>query len=130
MLLVYPGPAAILRGSAVKRAWGPELEFVRRLPMTYDETKVPLAEIGERLVVARRRGTTWYVAGLCGEKGYTGGFMLDFLGRGPKMRATIAWDGDKGGAAVAETKIVTGGSWFPVRMAPSGGFTMILETVK
>ena len=129
MLLVYPGPAAVLRGPAVGRGWGPELDFAKALPMTYDETVVPVAEIGRHLVVARRKGGVWYVAGICGEAGYTGGFMLDFLGRGGKWKARLFADGEKGRVEFAE-RTVAGGTWFPVRMDRSGGFALILENVQ
>ena len=129
MLLVYPGPSAILRGSAVKREWGPELDFVKRLPMTYDETKVLAADIGRHLIVARRKGDVWYVAGICGEAGYDAGFMLDFLGRGGAWTADLCADGADG-RAVASVRQVSGGGWFPVRMSKGGGFTLILSRVK
>ena len=125
MLLVYPGPVAILRGTALKRGWGPELAFVQRLPMTYDETKVPVADIGKTLIVARRRGDVWYVAGICGEEGYDAGFPLDFLGRGNTWKAELCTDGENG-RAVSSTRRVSGGDWFPVKMDKAGGFTVIL----
>lgn len=125
MLLVYPGPVAILRGTALKRGWGPELAFVQRLPMTYDETKVSVADIGKTLIVARRRGEVWYVAGICGEEGFDAGFSLDFLGRGNTWRAELCTDGENG-RAVASVRHVSGGDWFPVKMDKAGGFTLIL----
>jgi alpha-glucosidase len=125
MLLVYPGPVAILRGTALKRGWGPELAFVQRLPMTYDETKVPVADIGKTLIVARRRGDVWYVAGICGEEGYDAGFRLVFLGRGNTWKAELCTDGANG-RAIASVRHVSGGDWFPVKMDKAGGFTLIL----
>ena len=125
MLLVYPGPVAILRGTALKRGWGPELAFVQRLPMTYDETKVPVADIGKTLIVARRKGEVWYVAGICGEEGFDAGFRLDFLGRGNTWKAELCTDGENG-RAVASVRHVFGGDWFPVKMDKAGGFTLIL----
>ena len=125
MLLVYPGPVAILRGTALKRGWGPELAFVQRLPMTYDETKVPVADIGKTLIVARRRGEVWYVAGICGEEGFDAGFALDFLGRGNTWKAELCTDGENG-RAVASVRRVSGGDWFSVKMDKAGGFTLIL----
>ena len=53
MLLVYPGPTAVLRWTldknlsiqGVLEQAPAEFDFVRRLPMNYDETVVPVAEI-------------------------------------------------------------------------------------
>ena len=110
MLLVYPGPVAILRGTALKRG---------------DETKVPVADIGKTLIVARRKGEVWYVAGICGEEGFDAGFRLDFLGRGNTWKAELCTDGENG-RAVASVRRVSGGDWFPVKMDKAGGFTLIL----
>ena len=128
MLLVYSGPVAILRGSTVKREWGPELEFARGLPMSYDETKVLKADICTHIIVARRKGETWHVAGICGESGYTGGFSLDFLGRGGKWRARIFADGEKGRVNYSE-KSVMGGTWFSFSMDRGGGFALVLTKI-
>ena len=78
MLLVYPGPVAILRGTALKRGWGPELAFVQRLPMTYDETKVPVAD------------------------------RLDFLGRGNTWKAELCTDGENGRAVASVRRVSGG----------------------
>jgi alpha-glucosidase len=93
--------------------------------MAYDETKVLRADIGKHLVVARRKDDVWYVAGICGKEGCTGGFMLDFLGRGSHWKAHLFADGEKGLVEYSERAVV-GGSWFPVRMDGSGGFALLL----
>lgn len=38
-------------------------EFIKQLPMTYDETKVLEMEIGNHISLARSTGDTWLVAG-------------------------------------------------------------------
>jgi alpha-glucosidase len=41
----------------------PLLEFVRSVPVTWDETRIlPGSAIGEAVVIARRKAATWYVA--------------------------------------------------------------------
>jgi alpha-glucosidase len=39
----------------------PEFDFIRQVPVTWDETKFLAAEIGEYAVVARRSGTRWFL---------------------------------------------------------------------
>lgn len=39
----------------------PELEFFKHLPTTWDESRALAAAIGEYAVIARRRGTDWFV---------------------------------------------------------------------
>lgn len=125
-LLVYPGPAAILRGSALKRGWGPELDFVKQLPMTYDETKVVAAEIGRFIVVTRRKGKVWYIGGMCGDEGFDSELTLDFLARGAEYVLVGAKDGE-GGRAVAFEDDVVSGCHFPLRMAKAGGFVGVIR---
>ena len=43
----------------------PLLEFVRTVPVTWDETRVlPGSKIGDTVILARRKGDEWYVAAL------------------------------------------------------------------
>jgi alpha-glucosidase len=42
----------------------PELEFWDALPTTWDETRVLHGQIGEYAVIARRKGTEWFIGGM------------------------------------------------------------------
>ena len=44
-------------------------EFIRMLPMTWDETRVPEMEIGNFVTIARRSGQQWFVGSLANEAG-------------------------------------------------------------
>lgn len=46
---------------------GYELDFMRNLPTTWDDTKYIAGYPGEFAVIARKKGETWYVAGVNGE---------------------------------------------------------------
>ena len=54
-------------------------EFIKQLPMTYDQTKVLEMEIGDHITMARRAGDTWLVAALANESGRELDLKLDFL---------------------------------------------------
>ena len=41
-------------------------DFLSNLPSTWDETKFIEGEVGKRVIIARRKGKTWYVAGING----------------------------------------------------------------
>lgn len=47
----------------------PELDLWNHLPRTWDETRYLRGEIGEFIVVARRSGAQWFVAGITGPAG-------------------------------------------------------------
>lgn len=107
MLLAYPGPTAILRGRISEAARDPVAAFVRALPWTYDETRVLAADVADHLVVARRKGDAWYLAGLCGETPRTVTVDLSFLGGG-SFAAEIADDaGARPACTVAATDKLT-----------------------
>ena len=92
MLLAYPGPTAVLRGKIAIAAADPVAAFVKALPWTYDETRVLAGEISDHLVLARRKGATWYLAGLCGETPREITVDLSFLGPGA-FSAEVTDDG-------------------------------------
>lgn len=78
MLIVYHGPTAVLRGGARNifapdnehPAWGAELEFVRNLPMDWDETRFLEASIARYVTVARRKGEVWFLGGITGSSAH------------------------------------------------------------
>ena len=135
--VVYPGPTAVVRGGVKEFAAGgpnrigPEAEFLRRVPMNWDETRVLDAKIGRHIVTARRRGDVWYIGGMTGDSAYTAPVALDFLAPGRRYTATIFRDGDTetGGfrPAVKEVRAVQRGDRLDLLMACAGGLAVIVE---
>jgi len=58
------------------------LEFLIQVPANWDETRVPHAVLGQCLVVARRKGDTWYLGGMTADKKQKLDLPLDFIGEG------------------------------------------------
>jgi len=69
----------------------PAFQFIRDVPVGWDETKVIKAEIGDYLSIARRKGDNWFLGTITDEKARKIEIPLDFLGEG-KYRATIYSD--------------------------------------
>lgn len=67
-------------------------EFIKQLPMTYDETKVLEMEIGQHITMARRSKATWLVAALANETGRKLELKLDFLKPGITYDVTLYED--------------------------------------
>jgi alpha-glucosidase len=42
----------------------PGFDFIERVPVTWDETRVPVSQVGDYIVVARRNGNDWYVGAM------------------------------------------------------------------
>ena len=53
-------------------------EFIKGLPLSYDESKVVIGDIEKSYVVGRRKGTTWWIGGVSNEKVALLKFLLSF----------------------------------------------------
>lgn len=135
--VVYRGPTTVVRSgvrelaSAGPNHIGPEVEFMRRVPMNWDETRVLDAKVGHHIVTARRAGPTWFIGGMTGDAPYTAPVALDFLAPGKSYTATIFRDGevetDGFRPAVKEVRTVKAGDRLDLAMAKAGGLAVIVE---
>ncbi len=131
MYVVYLSPLQMLADSPSHYRASPDcLPFLRRVPVTWDETRVLAAEVGEVVALARRHGDTWYVGALTDWTARDLSVPLDFLPAG--KYAVTAWsDGvnaDRYGSDVALTRReVDSTTRLDIHMAPGGGFAAIVE---
>ena len=59
-----------------------ELDFIRAVPATWDETRVLNAKVGDYVTVARRKGSEWYIGSIAGWHAADLDIPLNFLGTG------------------------------------------------
>ncbi|WP_139823803.1 glycoside hydrolase family 97 catalytic domain-containing protein [Thalassobacillus devorans] len=71
----------------------PEFKFIRDVPVTWDDIKVPNAEIGDYATIVRRSGEEWYIGSITDEQARDLDVALDFLDNGEKYVAEIYSDG-------------------------------------
>jgi alpha-glucosidase len=141
-LVAYYNPATVVRGGYL--AWngngscgkgGDEIEFLKRVPASWDDTKVLKARIGEYLVIARRAGKSWYIGGLTGDNEYNLEINLDFLEPQKKYKATLFIDDPANfttgisPAKKLETVVESSGK-FKLPMEKAGGCAIILDETK
>jgi alpha-glucosidase len=67
-------------------------EYIKQLPMTWDETQVLEMKIGDYITMGRRSGDTWFTAALADESGRTTEIVLDFLEPGVTYDVTLYED--------------------------------------
>lgn len=67
-------------------------EFIKQLPMTWDDTKVLEMKIGDYITMVRRSGDTWLTAALADESGREMELKLDFLQPGITYDVTLYED--------------------------------------
>lgn len=109
-------------------------EFVKRLPLVYDESKVLVGEIEKAFVVARRKDNNWWLAGVCNSEGAQVEIDMNFL-EGKEYKMTLYLDGKKTNweenreKYSVETKLVSNTDILNLRMAPGGGVCVQLEEI-
>lgn len=103
-----------------KNEWADGLEFIKDVPVSWDETKIIQGEIGEYIVSARRKGDDWYIGAMTNEVARTLKVPLDFLGEGA-YTATVWQDGNSPSSIKREVIERRGKHNINLSLAPSGG---------
>ena len=103
----------------------PAVEFLRTLPVCWDETVVlPQSRIGRLALLARRSGETWYLAAAAAEE-IRESVSLGFLGPGVWTMTKLADDGSDGFRR--EVRRITGRDTLPLILAPGEGLVARFE---
>ena len=99
------------------------LKFLVEIPANWDETRVLHAEVGKCLVVARRKGATWYLGGMTSAEARDLTLPLDQLGGGP-FAAELYLDHPAGGPTGVrrQTEALAAKTPLRVAMPRAGGF--------
>lgn len=104
--------------------------FLASIPTVWDETVALEAKAGDYLLMARRNGDVWYVAGLNDWTGRELQATLDFLGEG-EYEAEIFSDGVNANRWAEDYRLervkVRKGDALPVKMANGGGWAAIIR---
>lgn len=126
MYVVYDSPLAMVADSpdSYVREDGSltdGADVLTRIPTTWDETRVLMGDIGEYVVTARRKGSTWYIGAMTNETGRMLSVPLAFLGGHGTFAAKVYEDGaDLNQLRISERK-VTARDRIPLKLAGSGG---------
>ena len=102
----------------------PAFEFIKKVPASWDETRVINARVGDYITIARRRGKEWYVGSMTDWSPRELEIPLSFLGEG-EFTAEIyadAADAERNPKNVVVTKKqVNRGTVLKVKLAAGGG---------
>jgi alpha-glucosidase len=127
MYVVYESPLQMLADSPSEYEREPEaMEWLRAVPVVWDETRALDGSAGSHVLIARRRGAEWFVGAMTNNDARSLTLDLSFLGAG---RWTMdAWsDGinaDRNGMDFRkETRAVSAGEKLTLKLAPGGGWT-------
>jgi alpha-glucosidase len=98
-------------------------EFLKTVPSVWDDVKFLEGFPGKYVVLARRAGSTWYVAGINAEK-TPRNVSLD-LSPLPAQHATLITDGDGANLSFRQQAIsAKEGKALEITLAPRGGFVL------
>lgn len=130
MYVVYENPMPMVCDTPSSYEGQPGFEFLEDVPVTWDETRFLAGKAGEFVVLARRKGTTWYLGGMTNDIGREIAVPLHILDSG-EYEAELFVDGslsgDEPNAIRLERKAVTAETTLEVTTAPGGGFVAAIR---
>ena len=103
------------------------LKFIAEIPTVWDETKGIYGRVGEFIIMARRSGDVWYVAGMNGWFKCSTEVRMDFLPEG-EYHVEIFTDGPNASRIARDYMKIEADTDFPSgkmkirNIAPGGGF--------
>lgn len=131
MYVVYDSPFVMLADSPdsyVGKDGGltPGSDFLKLVPVSWDETRFLSGEIGQYVAIARRKGRDWYVGAMTNETGRTVRISVAGLGGSGRWRARLWQDGPAMNDVKTSATTVQAGGSLTFNLAPSGGGVAIL----
>lgn len=133
MYVIYNEPLKMLCDAPSVYEREPEItSFISKIPTVWDDTKVLEAMFGEYLIMARKTGENWYLAGMNGEHAKTVKLDFSFLEPG-KYKAEILKDGPNsnriGTDYVWDFTEISEKSTQEISMSDGGGFVIFIEKI-
>jgi len=106
-------------------------QFLKEVPVAWDDTRFVDGYPGRYTVLARRKGETWYLAGINGENREREMTVTpgSWLGSGSYSVSSIG-DGADARSFSSGNRSVQAGQGIPVKMLPFGGFVAVLRPEK
>ena len=127
MYTIFEAPLQMLADSPSKYAKEPEYtDFIAQVPTTFDQTVALDGQLGEYIVLARRKGNTWFIAAMTNWTPRDLTIDLSFLPAG-SHEAVIFSDGINADRDAtdwqSETRKLSPTDKLNVHLAPGGGWT-------
>lgn len=131
MYTTFEAPLQMLADSPTKYMQNQECtDFIAQIPTTFDETIALDGQIGKYTLIARRKGSTWYLAAMTDWVPRDLTVDLSFLGSG-EHQAEIFADGVNAGKEATDylhtRKIVSSSDRLPIHLSSGGGWTAIIR---
>ncbi len=114
----------------------PEIEWFDKLETTFDDSQVIGGKLGEYVILARRKGDTWFVAAMTNNHARDIAIPLNFLSREKKHKFIAHIYTDGGDDIHTKTHVkcqtlnVVTGEILDFHLQPSGGVAIRIEPIK
>ena len=111
--------------------WPDCRNFITSVPVNWDETRVLVAEAGQYIVMAKRRGDKWFIGGITNDKQREVEVTLSFLPEGKELHMTSFVDGVNADRMAMdyrmEQRTVNRNTKLSIKMARNGGFAAAIK---
>ena len=111
--------------------WPDCRDYLTSVPVNWDETRVLAAEAGQYIVMAKRRGDKWFVAGITNDNKRDIEVTLNILPEGKDMQMTSFVDGVNANRMAMDYRVekstVNNATKLHIKMARNGGFAAVIE---
>jgi len=110
-------------------------EFITSVPTTWDETIALEAKTGQYAIVAKRKGSKWFIGGITNnaEKERKFKLNLNFLKNGKSYKVTSFEDGINAGYQAMDYRKknfeIKSGESIEIKMVRNGGWAAVLEEI-
>lgn len=99
-------------------------DFLRELPDYWDDAKYVAGFPGKEVVIARKAGDRWYVAGINGEN-IQKTISIDLSTLGVDGNVTLITDGEEYGSLASKNTLLS--ALKDISLKPNGGFVAVIE---
>src|SRR4051812_16866351 len=130
LYVVYENPMPMVADAPRSYEGQTGFEFIERVPTTWDETRFLAGEPGEYIVIGRRKGSDWYLAGITNWTPREIDVPLDALAHGNftgELYTDGSMDESKPNAINKQPPKLNSSKPLHVSMAPGGGFVAVLH---
>ncbi len=104
--------------------------FLKKVPANWDDTKFLDGYPGEYVVMARRKGTDWFVGGISGmQKESIQQVNFSFLPENKKFKLTLISDGGHDKSFSVKHMVVDNKSQLDIKLLRRGGFAAVLNPI-
>jgi alpha-glucosidase len=108
--------------------------FITSVPVTWDETRVLDASVGEYIVTAKRKDEKWFIGAMGNDQKHDLKIETNFLKANTSYQITLIKDGINADFQAMDfkrvVKPVKAGETIDINMVKDGGFVAVIESLK